>query len=61
VPAFGVSGLFSDPTVDARAHGGMSACAIQSYYEGRSSCIADEGADGDVPDSAVDPFDGARA
>lgn len=23
IPAFGVSGLFSDPTVDARAHGPM--------------------------------------
>ena len=34
VPAFGVSGLFSDPTVDARAHGRDERIRIQSYYEG---------------------------
>ena len=35
VPAFGVSGLFSDPTVDARAHGKDERMRIQSYYEGQ--------------------------
>ena len=35
VPAFGVSGLFSDPTVDARAHGRDERMRIQSYYEGQ--------------------------
>ena len=34
VPAFGVSGLFSDPTVDARAHGRDERMRIQSYFEG---------------------------
>jgi acetylornithine deacetylase/succinyl-diaminopimelate desuccinylase-like protein len=34
VPAFGVSGLFSDPTVDARAHGRDERMRMQSYYEG---------------------------
>jgi acetylornithine deacetylase/succinyl-diaminopimelate desuccinylase-like protein len=34
-PAFGVSGLFSDPTVDARAHGRDERMRIQSYYEGQ--------------------------
>jgi acetylornithine deacetylase/succinyl-diaminopimelate desuccinylase-like protein len=35
VPAFGVSGLFSDPTVDARAHGRDERMRIQSFYEGQ--------------------------
>ena len=35
VPAFGVSGLFSDPMVDARAHGRDERMRIQSYYEGQ--------------------------
>jgi acetylornithine deacetylase/succinyl-diaminopimelate desuccinylase-like protein len=35
VPAFGVSGLFSDPSVDARAHGRDERMRIQSYYEGQ--------------------------
>jgi acetylornithine deacetylase/succinyl-diaminopimelate desuccinylase-like protein len=34
-PAFGVSGLFSDPSVDARAHGRDERMRIQSYYEGQ--------------------------
>ena len=35
VPAFGVSGLFSDPTTDARAHGRDERMRVQSYYEGQ--------------------------
>jgi acetylornithine deacetylase/succinyl-diaminopimelate desuccinylase-like protein len=35
IPAFGVSGLFSDPTVDARAHGRDERMRMQSYYEGQ--------------------------
>ena len=35
VPSFGVSGLFSDPSVDARAHGRDERMRIQSYYEGQ--------------------------
>jgi len=35
VPAFGVSGLFSDPSVDARAHGRDERMAVKSYYEGQ--------------------------
>jgi acetylornithine deacetylase/succinyl-diaminopimelate desuccinylase-like protein len=35
VPAFGVSGLFSDPRVDARAHGRDERMRIQSFYEGQ--------------------------
>jgi acetylornithine deacetylase/succinyl-diaminopimelate desuccinylase-like protein len=35
VPAFGVSGLFSDPTVDARAHGRDERMAVKSFYEGQ--------------------------
>jgi len=35
VPAYGVSGLFSDPAVDARAHGRDERMRIQSYYEGQ--------------------------
>lgn len=34
IPAYGVSGLFSDPTVDARAHGRDERMRVQSYYEG---------------------------
>jgi acetylornithine deacetylase/succinyl-diaminopimelate desuccinylase-like protein len=34
VPAFGVSGLFSDPAVDARAHGRDERMRVQSFYEG---------------------------
>jgi acetylornithine deacetylase/succinyl-diaminopimelate desuccinylase-like protein len=34
VPAFGVSGLFSDPTVDARAHGRDERMAVRSFFEG---------------------------
>lgn len=35
IPAFGVSGLFSDPTVDARAHGRDERMSIRSFYEGQ--------------------------
>ena len=35
VPAFGVSGIFSDPSVDARAHGRDERMAIKSYFEGQ--------------------------
>lgn len=35
VPSFGVSGLFSDPTVDARAHGRDERMAVKSFYEGQ--------------------------
>jgi acetylornithine deacetylase/succinyl-diaminopimelate desuccinylase-like protein len=35
VPAFGVSGLFSDPTVDARAHGRDERMRVRSFYEGQ--------------------------
>src|SRR6185436_14492230 len=35
VPAFGVSGLFSDPSVDARAHGRDERMRAQSLYEGQ--------------------------
>ncbi len=35
VPAFGVTGLFSDPTVDARAHGRDERMSIRSYFEGQ--------------------------
>lgn len=35
VPAYGVSGLFSDPAVDARAHGRDERMAVKSYYEGQ--------------------------
>ena len=34
VPAYGVSGLFMDPSVDARAHGRDERMRIQSYFEG---------------------------
>jgi len=35
VPAFGVSGLFSDPTVDARAHGKDERMNMKSFFEGQ--------------------------
>jgi acetylornithine deacetylase/succinyl-diaminopimelate desuccinylase-like protein len=35
IPAFGVSGLFMDPTVDSRAHGRDERMAIKSFYEGQ--------------------------
>ena len=35
VPAFGVSGLFSDPTVDARAHGRDERMNMKSFYDGQ--------------------------
>ncbi|HMC55273.1 MAG TPA: M20/M25/M40 family metallo-hydrolase [Gemmatimonadaceae bacterium] len=35
IPAFGVSGLFSDPAVDARAHGRDERMAVKSFYEGQ--------------------------
>jgi len=35
VPAYGVSGLFSDPSVDARAHGRDERMAVKSFYEGQ--------------------------
>ncbi len=35
VPAYGVSGLFMDPTTDARAHGRDERMRMQSYYEGQ--------------------------
>lgn len=34
VPVFGVSGLFLDPTVDARAHGRDERMRVQSFFEG---------------------------
>jgi acetylornithine deacetylase/succinyl-diaminopimelate desuccinylase-like protein len=34
VPALGVSGLFLDPIVDARAHGRDERMRVQSFYEG---------------------------
>ncbi len=34
IPAYGVSGLFSDPAVDARAHGRDERMRVQSLYEG---------------------------
>jgi acetylornithine deacetylase/succinyl-diaminopimelate desuccinylase-like protein len=35
VPVFGVSGLFADPAVDARAHGRDERMRIQSFFEGQ--------------------------
>jgi len=35
IPAFGVSGLFSDPLVDARAHGRDERMRVQSFFEGQ--------------------------
>jgi acetylornithine deacetylase/succinyl-diaminopimelate desuccinylase-like protein len=33
IQSYGVSGLFSDPKVDARAHGRDERVRLQSYYE----------------------------
>ena len=35
VPVYGVSGIFSDPAVDARAHGRDERLRIQSFFEGQ--------------------------
>jgi acetylornithine deacetylase/succinyl-diaminopimelate desuccinylase-like protein len=35
IPALGVSGLFSDPAVDARAHGRDERMWIKSFFEGQ--------------------------
>jgi acetylornithine deacetylase/succinyl-diaminopimelate desuccinylase-like protein len=35
IPAFGVSGIFSDPAVDARAHGRDERMRVKSYFEGQ--------------------------
>jgi acetylornithine deacetylase/succinyl-diaminopimelate desuccinylase-like protein len=35
IPALGVSGLFSDPAVDARAHGRDERMRIKSFFEGQ--------------------------
>lgn len=35
IPAFGVSGLFSDPLQDARAHGRDERMRVQSFFEGQ--------------------------
>ena len=35
IQSYGVSGLFSDPKVDARAHGRDERIRLQSYYEGQ--------------------------
>ena len=35
IPAYGVSGIFSDPAVDARAHGRDERMRIQSLFEGQ--------------------------
>jgi acetylornithine deacetylase/succinyl-diaminopimelate desuccinylase-like protein len=35
IPVFGVSGIFLDPTVDARAHGRDERMRIQSFFEGQ--------------------------
>ena len=35
IPVFGVSGLFLDPAVDARAHGRDERMRVQSFYEGQ--------------------------
>jgi len=35
IPALGVSGLFSDPAVDARAHGRDERMRIRSFFEGQ--------------------------
>jgi acetylornithine deacetylase/succinyl-diaminopimelate desuccinylase-like protein len=35
IPAYGVSGLFSDPSVDARAHGRDERMAVKSFFEGQ--------------------------
>jgi acetylornithine deacetylase/succinyl-diaminopimelate desuccinylase-like protein len=35
IPAYGVSGLFSDPSVDDRAHGRDERMSVRSYFEGQ--------------------------
>jgi acetylornithine deacetylase/succinyl-diaminopimelate desuccinylase-like protein len=35
IPAYGVSGLFSDPSVDACAHRRDERMAVKSYFEGQ--------------------------
>ncbi|MDB4898234.1 MAG: peptidase, partial [Gemmatimonadetes bacterium] len=35
IPAYGVSGMFSDPAVDARAHGRDERMSVKSFYEGQ--------------------------
>jgi acetylornithine deacetylase/succinyl-diaminopimelate desuccinylase-like protein len=35
IQSYGVSGLFSDPKVDARSHGRDERIRLQSYYEGQ--------------------------
>ncbi len=35
IPAYGVSGLFMDPTTDARAHGRDERMRVQSFFEGQ--------------------------
>ncbi len=35
VPSYGVSGIFSDPKTDARAHGRDERIRMQSYYDGQ--------------------------
>ena len=35
IQSYGVSGLFSDPKTDARAHGRDERIRMQSYYEGQ--------------------------
>lgn len=35
VPSYGISGIFSDPSTDARAHGRDERLRMQSYYEGQ--------------------------
>jgi acetylornithine deacetylase/succinyl-diaminopimelate desuccinylase-like protein len=35
IPAFGVSGIFSDPEVDARAHGRDERMRVRSFFEGQ--------------------------
>jgi acetylornithine deacetylase/succinyl-diaminopimelate desuccinylase-like protein len=35
IPAFGVSGIFSDPAVDARAHGRDERMRVKSFFEGQ--------------------------
>jgi acetylornithine deacetylase/succinyl-diaminopimelate desuccinylase-like protein len=35
IAAYGVSGIFADPTVDARAHGRDERMRVQSFFEGQ--------------------------
>ena len=35
IQSYGVSGIFSDPKTDARAHGRDERIRMQSYYEGQ--------------------------